>query len=259
MHIIKIITTFLMKLLYPATCPICDEVQEQLLTDDGIAEICPSCEKKLVRAAQPVCMKCGKPLERDRVRREYCADCMRHPHKFTQGRAVFVYQGAVVASMHRLKYKNRRDYAAAYAKEAYRTQGEWIRRIAPDALIPVPLHKKRRRRRGYNQAELIARKLSEYTGIPMEKDLLLRRVNTRPQRQLEAKERKNNLKNAFQMSKKIVKLERVLLIDDIYTTGSTVDAAAEVLMSAGIKKVYVLCICIGGGDTGGLDYGSEIM
>ena len=176
-----------------------------------------------------------------------------------KGRAVFVYQGAVIGSMHRLKYGNRRDFAATFAKEAYEMHGDWIRRIAPQALIPVPLHPKRRRERGYNQAELLAETLSDLTGIPVEKKMLLRKVNKRPQKQLSAGERKNNLKNAFQMSKKRVQLVKVLLIDDIYTTGSTVDAAAQTLMAAGIKKVYGLWIWIGGGDGGGLDNGSKSM
>ena len=254
-----IITKILIKLLFPGSCPVCGEVQEQLLTDDGIARICPDCEKKLKRVSQPFCMRCGKPLEADRVRREYCGDCVKGTHAFLQGRAVFVYRGAIIGSMHRLKYGNRRDYAAIFAREAYETYAAWIRRISPDALIPIPLHPKRRRERGYNQAQLIAEALAELTGIPVEKKLLLRTVYTDPQRKLNARERKNNLKNAFQMSKKIVQLEKVLLIDDIYTTGSTVDAAAETLMSAGVKKVYVLCICIGGGDGGGLDNGSKSL
>lgn len=257
------IIQFLMKLLFPGCCPICGEVQEQLLvelfSDDGAARICPECEKKLVRVSPPFCMRCGKPLTEGVVRSEYCGDCTKKSHTFVQGRAVFVYQGAVIGSMHRLKYGNRRDFAATFAREAYEMHGDWIRRIAPQALVPIPLHAKRRRERGYNQAELLAEALSKLAGIPVEKKMLLRRVNTRPQKQLTAGERKNNLKNAFQMSKKSVQLEKVLLIDDIYTTGSTVDAAARALMAAGIKKVYVLCICIGGGDGGGLDNGSKSM
>ena len=253
------ILRFITKILFPGSCPVCGEVQEQLLTDDGVAHICPACEKKLTRVAPPFCLRCGKPLEADRMRREYCADCRGRTHAFVQGRAVFVYQGAIIGSMHRLKYGNRRDYAAVFAREAFEEHGSWIRRIAPDALIPVPLHPKRRRERGYNQAQLIAEELARLTGIPVEKKLLLRTANTQPQKQLSARERKNNLKNAFQMSKKIVQLEKVLLIDDIYTTGSTVDAAAETLMGAGVKKVYVLCICIGGGDGGGLDNGSKSL
>lgn len=242
------IVLFLEKLLFPACCPICDEVQEQQFTGESRTQICPSCEKHIKRVMPPFCLRCGKPLGEEQVRREYCADCAKKKHAFVQGRAVFVYQGALIGSMHRLKYANRRDYAPVFAREAYETYGSWIRRIEPDAIIPVPLHPKRRRRRGYNQAQLLAKALAELTGIPMRADLLLRTRNTRPQKALSGEERKNNLKNAFQMSKKIVQLEKVLLVDDIYTTGSTVDAAAEALMRTGVKKVYVLCICIGRGD-----------
>ena len=251
------IIQFLTKILFPGSCPVCGEVQEQMLTDDGIARICPACEKKVIRVTAPFCLRCGKPLEPNLVRREYCADCRKSAHAFAQGRAVFVYQGALIGSMHRLKYGNRRDYAAVFAREAFETHGDWIRRIAPDALIPVPLHPKRRRQRGYNQAELIADALGRFAGIPVEKKLLLRTVNTQPQKQLRAQQRKNNLKNAFQMSKNRVQLRKVLLIDDIYTTGSTVDAAAETLMGSGVEKVYVLCVCIGGGDGGGSDNGCK--
>lgn len=252
-----IILNFLTKLMFPGSCPVCGEVEPQYITGDGNAYICPACERKLQRVRQPVCLRCGKPLGEGGARREYCLDCVKKKHFFEQGRAVFVYQGAITRSMYRLKYSNRRDYAPVFAKEAYKELGDWIGRIQPQALIPVPLHPMRRRSRGYNQAELIAGALSRLTGIPMEKRLVVRKVNTSPQKKLNEQERKNNLKNAFQMSKNIVQLTKVLLVDDIYTTGSTVDAVAETLMRAGIAKVYVLCICIGGGDQGGLDDGCE--
>lgn len=246
---------FLAKLLFPGACPICGEVQAQRLTGDGASRICSSCEKKVRRVRQPFCLKCGKPLGEGGGRREYCSDCMRKEHLFVQGRAVFVYVG-VARGMYRMKYGNRRDFAVAFAGEAYEALGGWIRYVKPQALIPVPLHPARRRKRRFNQAELLARELSRLTGIPMERGLIERRINTLPQKQLNVGERKNNLKNAFQMSKNSVHLIKVLLIDDIYTTGSTVDAVAETLIAAGIEKVYVLCICIGGDDQGGFNYGS---
>ncbi len=247
---------FLTKLLFPGACPICGEVQEQCVTGEDAARICPSCEKMVRRVAQPFCLKCGKPLGRSGGRREYCSDCVRKKHLFVQGRAVFVYAG-VARGMYRMKYGNRRDFAVTFAREAYEALGDWIRYVQPQALIPVPLHPARRRKRGYNQAELLARELSKLTGIPMERGLVKRRINTSPQKELNVAERKNNLKNAFQISKNSVHLIKVLLIDDIYTTGSTVDAVAKTLMLAGIEKVYVLCICIGGDDQGGFNYGSE--
>jgi ComF family protein len=187
------------------------------------------------------------------ARNEYCTDCEKTEHEFTQGRAVFIYRGDIIGSMHRMKYGNRRDYAPVFAREAYTQLGEWIKRISVDAVIPVPLHKKRKKIRGYNQSELLAKELGKLCGVPVETKILVRKTNTKPQKNLSYSERKNNLKNAFQITQRSVQLRKVLLIDDIYTTGSTVDAAAAVLKEAGITKVYILCICIGGGNKGGLD------
>lgn len=245
------------KILYPPVCPVCGEVRPQMLTDDGTGRICPSCERRIIRVQSPYCMRCGKPLAGVHEGAEYCEDCRRHSHSYTQGRAVFVYRGAMIGTMHRFKYSNRRDYAPVLAREAYRAHADWIRRIAPQAVIPVPLHRARRRSRGYNQAELLARELSRLSGIPVDTHLLMRVHNTDRQRTLNPQERKNNLKNAFQTTEKIVQLNKVLLIDDIYTTGSTADAAAEALHRAGIRNVYLLCICIGGEDQGGLEDGCK--
>ncbi len=245
---LKKISDFTLRLLFPGACPICDEVEEQTVTGDGVPRICPACEARVRRVRGPYCMRCGKPLAGADGRREYCGDCMKKEHKFVQGRAVFVYQGAIIGSMHRLKYSNRRDYATVFAREAFETYAPWLARVAPQAIIPVPLHPKRRKKRGYNQAALIAAEISRLTGIPLREDLLQRSRNTDPQKNLNHEERKNNLKNAFQIAKNIVQLDKVLLIDDIYTTGSTADAAAGALARAGVGQVYVLCICIGAGD-----------
>jgi ComF family protein len=251
-NILKPGIKFVGRFLFPDSCPVCGAVAEQFLTEQEPAGICPACEKKLVRVREPFCMRCGKPLGAG-ARNEYCADCKKGTHEFVQGRAVFVYQGGIIGSMHRLKYDNRRDYAPIFAREAWRELGAWIARISPDALVPIPLHKKRRRARGYNQAELLARELSALCRVPVETELLTRTINTKPQKSQNSAERKNNLKNAFQITQKSVQLKKVILIDDIYTTGSTVDAAAAALKYTGITKVYVLCICIGGGDEGGLN------
>ena len=97
------------------------------------------------------------------------------------------------------------------------------------------------------RAELFAKEIGKRTGIPVETKLLYRCINTRPQKELNDQERKKNLKKAFTIAQNIVQLRKVLLVDDIYTTGSTVDAAAECLKVSGIQEVYVLCISIGRG------------
>ena len=150
-------------------------------------------------------------------------------------------------SMGRFKYKNRREYADFYVKELLERCGETVRAWEADALIPVPLHPKRKRRRGFNQAGLIAEGLGKKLGIPVYGRLLVRVKKTRPQKELSRQERRSNLKNAFQAVQNDVRLRKVILVDDIYTTGSTIDAAAEVLLALGVEKVYFLSICIGRG------------
>lgn len=228
-----------LSLFFPGRCPFCDEVIPM-----GAFQ-CGECGGKLPVVRQPFCCKCGQPLEDGR--REYCADCARKRHSYTRGRAVYVYEGAVKTSLYRFKYGGRREYAACYARQAVESYGAWIRELKPEALVPVPLHPGRRRKRGYNQAELFARELGEQLGLPVYSRLVCRSVDTRPQKELNDVQRKKNLKNAFTIPENIVQLKKVLLVDDIYTTGSTVDAVSEALRAAGVEQVYVLCISIGRG------------
>lgn len=207
--------------------------------------ICPQCNRKIKYIKQPACFLCGKPLTDEN--QEYCTDCMRTKHEFAQGKAVFCYQGQMQQMLYRFKYSNRRDYADFFAAQASRLYGDWIKRCCPDMVVPIPLAAKRRRKRGYNQAEVFAKQLAQECGLPYSNKILVRVRNTIPQKQLSAAQRKNNMKNAFKIEQNIVKLDRVLLVDDIYTTGSTIDAAALALKQAGVKKVYYLCISIGQG------------
>ncbi len=122
-----------------------------------------------------------------------------------------------------------------------------LRSWNPDALVPIPLHKTRKRKRGFNQAQLLAEKLGKRLEIPVEKRILERTKKTGPQKELNDVQRRANLKNAFQVRQNDVRLKRIVLVDDIYTTGSTIDAAAAVLLEHGAEKVYFLTICIGRG------------
>ena len=127
-------------------------------------------------------MKCGKPLPETET--EYCPDCMRREHGFEKGRAAFVYDQLMRASISRFKYHNRREYADFYAEELLRRFGRTLRSWQPDALIPVPIHKSRMRKRGFNQAALVADRIGERLGIPVEKEVLLRVKKTKPQKNL---------------------------------------------------------------------------
>lgn len=225
--------------IYPPRCPVCDVIAApgQLL--------CAGCTKEAVLIEEPFCKKCGKPLED--TRQEYCGDCMKKSHSFRQGRAVFIYQNGMKKSLYRFKYSNRREYAAFYAQHAVRLHGDWILRTQAEAIIPIPMYIGKKRQRGYNQAEVFARELGKRLGIPVDVKLVRRIRDTIPQKELNDKERHQNLKKAFQLTEDIVRYKRVLLVDDIYTTGSTMDEVSDVLLLHGVRDVYYICISIGVG------------
>lgn len=231
--------TELLGLVYPPRCPGCDE----LLMPGTL--ICGGCDKEICRAAEPVCKRCGKPLRDERT--EYCSDCKAKKHRFCQGKAVFVYEGKIRQSMYRFKYSNKREYAGFYGKEAARLYADWIQKRKIEVIVPVPMYSGKKRRRGYNQAEVFARALGRELGMPVDTRLVKRVRNTVPQKELNDRERRDNLKNAFQLVPNIVKYNQILLVDDIYTTGSTMDAVTETLLFAGVKNVYFICISIGAG------------
>lgn len=240
----KIYLENLIHIVFPPRCPFCDKVLfSSVLVPQDLA--CSSCRSKLEYIQEPVCKKCGKPLTDQR--QEYCYDCKRHHCHFQQGKALWVYQGEVKHSIYRFKYQGRQEYARYYGRELAQKYGDWIRRHSIDALVPIPLSRKRYRQRGFNQAKLIADEVSRQTKVPVYGNLLLRVHDTRAQKELNDQERKNNLKKAFKTRANKVQLDHILLIDDIYTTGSTMNEAAGELKQSGASEVYCLSLSIGRG------------
>ena len=249
------------ELLYPPRCPLCDEllpvskistwsVSSKALMQDKLPasknRICTLCERKIVRIAEPVCKKCGKPLSDER--KEYCGDCTGKKHSYRQGKALFLYKGEMHQSMYRFKYSNCRDYALFYAEEAATRYADWICYRKIEAIVPIPMYPAKKRRRGYNQAEVFAGALGRKLQIPVEMGLVKRTRDTTPQKELSESRRKKNLKNAFCVTRERVAYRQILLVDDIYTTGSTMDAVTEILLAAGAQNIYYICICIGQGN-----------
>lgn len=189
-------------------------------------------------------MKCGKPIQR--AEQEYCADCVARRHEFEEGRSLWVHKETVCDAIYALKYKNLRINGEILGKELAHYYGGYLRKHGVELLIPVPLHWRRRLQRGYNQAELIAKVLSDDSGIPVDLRLLKRVKSTEAQKNLDPGQRRRNLRGAF-CAVKEVRARRVAVIDDIYTTGSTLDEAARILKRAGAEKVYFLTISIGQG------------
>ncbi len=224
-------------ILYPRTCCFCGKVCKD--------NICKECAKKITYIQEPVCKKCGKPIRYEE--KEYCGDCIGKELHYEQGRSVWLHTGNVRWSIYQFKYHNRRIYGRFYAEELYRLYGDWIKKRKIDVIIPIPLHRKRRQKRGYNQAEIVAKHLGKLAGIRVDTKAVVRIHNTKPQKELSHKERSKNLKHAFQVTKHCKKEKSVLLIDDIYTTGNTIDSVARVLKENGTHKVWFLTISIGQG------------
>ena len=125
--------------------------------------------------------------------------------------------------------------------------GRMIRMWSPDVIIPVPIHISKYKERGFNQAGLIAQALGRAMQIPVDEEYLVRIVKTQPMKELSNRERIKNLQNAFQVREKVVRYRKVLIVDDIYTTGATFDACAAVLKDAGVSQVYGISLCVGDG------------
>lgn len=228
-------------ILFPRRCPVCGEI----VMPKG-ALICPGCRGKLSDVSGSLCLKCGKELVDEDG--EYCFGCMRHPKSFVYGAALFNYNEVSAKSMVQIKYKNKREYLDFYSREMADKLHDKIQRMNAQALVPVPVHPQRLKSRGFNQAQELAFRLSKLTGISLCTDLLIRSRKTAPQKELTPGQRLKNLEQAFSVNPGSCFRDAasVILVDDIYTTGSTIEACTRALRKAGIEKVYFLAVCIGG-------------
>ncbi len=241
-----------MELLYPRKCVFCGS-SIPMKSYVGIMQkksydlLCGDCRKNItdVYIEEPYCFKCGKQL--DSMTREYCSDCKRLSHTYDRGLSVFKYHNNVKEAIYRFKYKDCRCYGRFFGEQMAERYKEIIKKWQPDAIVPVPIHKTRMRKRGYNQAELIGRALSDMLNIPMDTGALLRTGKTEPQKKLSKEIRIKNVENAFKVSINVVRYSKIILVDDIYTTGATINACARVLKQAGVQEVYFISICIGEG------------
>ncbi len=230
-------------LLFPRRCPVCDCILP--CQNDRNMLICKECDKRVIRIEEPRCYLCGKQLEDEE--KEFCEDCSRKRHFFDQGVAAFAYSDDIKLSMYRFKYSGRREYAGFYAAEIRKNLWPRIRTWQAQVLIPVPLHPSKLRKRGYNQAEVLARRIGDVLEIPVDTGILVRVRSTKPQKEVSDMVRRKNIENAFQIRPVVVKYKNVILVDDIYTSGTTIDECARTLKRAGAENVYFITSCIGKG------------
>ncbi len=214
----------LLNSLLPKRCPLCAAHTTQAF--------CADC-RRLLPWITTACEVCGAALHEVGV----CGRCQSRPPYYDHAVIPFKYRTPVSTQIQALKYHDQLRYAAALG--AMICQRAWKDpRAAPDVLIPVPLHRKRLRQRGFNQALEIARRIGKELGIEVSHSLLERIKNTVPQTTLDKAERRRNVKGAFQTTP-TPPPAHVALVDDVVTSGSTVNAAARALKRAGVKTVSV--------------------
>lgn len=233
----------MLQVLYPVRCIVCGRVLWQ--EEHGV---CRECLHRIPLITGNRCLMCSKQIEAGDV---YCRDCSRKKHAYESGYAMWSYNNISRKVIADIKYSGRRDGIRYIAGELAYHAGILCRAWRVAAVIPVPLHKKKLRRRGFNQAAVIAEAFASELGLQYIDDVLFRIRNTKPQKYFDDKGRVRNLKMAFGVREDIMEkyrnIKNVILIDDIYTSGSTIDECTMVLKEAGIKKVYFICLCIGDG------------
>jgi ComF family protein len=201
--------------------------------------LCPACESSLPRIPSARCRRCATPL----VGVSICARCWQDPPKFEAVTTAFLFDGVVREAIHRLKYQRARHLAEPLV-------GAFLRSVdrLPDAdvIVPVPLHPLRLAERGYNQADLLSGRLAEHLSLPIDRMSLTRTRDTPAQVAVVPGERWNNVRGAFAAPPASYVGSRVLLVDDVATTASTLRAAASAAVQAGARKVEALVVARAG-------------
>lgn len=213
-------------LIFPARCLGCG---------GGSSFLCAACRLSMPEAAAPRCERCWRPL----LTEQTCASCRLSPPPFDGLRAAFVHQGVARELVRSLKYRG----MTALAEPMGSLLAEALRTYSPpvDLVVPVPLSGARRRTRGYNQAEELAKALGRETGLPVRSNVLERTRHTAPQAgHAGAAERFRNVAGAFRVRDGEVNDRRVLIVDDVTTTGATLAACSDALKRAGARAVWAL-------------------
>ena len=227
----------LIELIYPkrTKCCVCGREAKEA--------VCSTCLSQLEYLEGRVCLKCGKGIG-DEYDANICPDCQREGKHFDMAFSCFQYKDMGKTIIHKLKYESCKEVAYTLARLMHQKMAD--ERIKLDAVVPVPIHKSKEEIRGFNQAQLIAEEIAAAAGIPLWNCITRTKVTT-DQFKLDKIHRNLNVHNAFciNMLYNDVKYKSVLLVDDVYTTGSTVDECSKILKQHGVHRVFVITAATG--------------
>lgn len=227
----------LIGLLYPKRIKCC------VCGSEAKEAVCSSCLSQLEYIEGRVCLKCGKGID-DEYDGNICPDCKRADKNFDMAFSCFEYKGMGKNVIHKLKYENCKEIAHTLSRLMYQKIAEEGIRL--DAVVPVPIHKSKEAIRGFNQAQLIAEEIATALGIPLWNCITRTKITT-DQFKLDKVNRNLNVHNAFCINVLYnnVKNENILLVDDVYTTGSTVDECSRILKQQGVQRIFVITAATG--------------
>jgi len=239
-YLVASYVTSLLSELFPARCIVCHETVGHG-TGRRSSDICSGCLQEMPRN-EHCCPRCAVPLTEDHPNGVICGRCIRQPPAFDYSYSLFRYEGTIVSLIHQLKFSQKIGHARSLGALLAEGSAEYIRKNGiPDGLLPVPLHRRRLRQRGFNQSSEVARSLASRWSRPVLFDEVKRGRKTESQTGLNAKQRKKNIRGAFTLARE-VSFDHVLIIDDVVTTGSTVNELARLLKKTGVKRVGVLSV-----------------
>lgn len=234
---------YILDLLFPPRCIFCNHI----MSPGTILEVCGNCRQRLPFVRGKVCNVCGQPIG-THYGVECCSDCRNEPHYFVQGASALEYRGLVRKAVIRYKFRGKRRYAKTLGiliSDRIKQMTNWP---IFDMIVYTPLYKRKQASRGFNQAALLAGTIAEQLHIALGREVLIKIKDTLPQSALDRSKRKQNIRNAIRIDCNcMIAGMNVLLIDDVYTTGTTVDECCRVLMKAGAKAVYIATAAIGKG------------
>lgn len=229
-------------LVYPVNCLIC----RTYLGSKRYNSICEKCLNKLDKNLPPFCAKCGGNLKENEQSQGICLTCQKRNYHFKRAWSPTLYQDTMEDLIHMFKYRNKPQLAKPLSQIMIDFINNYNLHLKGfDMLVAVPLHPSRLREREYNQAQLLAQNISQSLSIPLSEGNLERLKPTSPQSNLSAQKRWDNVANAFRLKyPRDFKDQRILLIDDLLTTGATCSEVARILNEASVNSVYVLTLAI---------------